>query len=155
LVRKLQAMRQAGALLQDIVLVPLTREDLEQLVADSLHSEPGHAGPLAALVHDKTTGNPFFAIQFISALFEEGLLTFDHVEGRWSWNLNRIHAKGYTDNVVDLMVRKLIRLVPETQNALKQLACLGNSAEFTMVRVVCQDSMEQMHAQLAEAVGAG
>ena len=83
----------------------------------------------------KTTGNPFFAIQFLSALFEEGLLTFDHVEGRWSWDLNRIHAKGYTDNVVDLMVRKLTRLVPETQNALQQLACLGNSAEFTMLRV--------------------
>ena len=106
-------------------------------------------------MHDKTTGNPFFAIQFLSALFEEGLLTFDHVEGRWSWDLHRIHAKGYTDNVVDLMVRKLTRLVPETQNALKQLACLGNSAEFTMLRAVYQDSMEHMHAQLAEAVGAG
>ena len=155
LVRKLHAMRQAGALLQDIVLAPLTREDLEQFIADALHCEPGHAGPLAALVHDKTTGNPFFAIQFLSALFEEGLLTFDHVEGRWSWDLHRIHAKGYTDNVVDLMVRKLTRLVPETQNALKQLACLGNSAEFTMLRVVYQDSMEHMQAQLAEAVGAG
>src|SRR5262245_57982607 len=155
LVRKLEAMRQAGALLQDIVLAPLTREDLKQLIADALHCEPDHAGPLAALVHDKTTGNPFFAIQFISALFEEGLLTFDHVERRWSWELNRIHAKGYTDNVVDLMVGKLTRLAPETQNALKQLACLGNSAEFSTVRVVYQDSMEHMHAQLVEAVGAG
>src|SRR5262249_15797402 len=155
LMRKLQAMHQAGALLQDIVLAPLTREDLEQLIADSLHCEPGHAGPVAELVHDKTTGNPFFAIQFLSALFEEGLVAFDHVEGRWSWDLNRIHAKGYANNVVDLMVRKLTRLLPETQNALKQLACLGNSAEFTMVRVVYQDPMEHMHAQLAEAVGAG
>ena len=155
LVRKLQAMRQAGALLQDIILAPLTREDLEQLVADSIHCETGHPRPLAKLVHDKTSGNPFFAIQFISALYEEGLLTFDHVERRWFCDLNRIHAKGYTDNVVDLMVRKLARLIPETQNALKQLACLGNSAEFTMLRAVNQDSMEQMHAQLAEAVGAG
>lgn len=155
LVRKLHAMRQAGAVLQDIVLAPLAREDLEQLIADSLHCEPRHAGPLAALVHDKTTGNPFFAIQFISALFDEGLLTFDHVEGRWSWDLHRIHAKGYTDNVVDLMVRKLTRLLPGTQNALQQLACLGNSAEFTMLRVVYQDSLEQLHAQLAEAVEAG
>jgi predicted ATPase/signal transduction histidine kinase len=155
LVRKLEAMRQAGALLQDIVLAPLTREDLEQLIADSLHCQPGEADPLAALVHNKTAGNPFFAIQFISALFEEGLLTFDHVERRWSWDLQRIHAKRYTENVVDLMVRKLTRLVPETQNALKQLACLGNSAEFTMVRLVHQESMEHMHAQIAEAVGAG
>jgi PAS domain S-box-containing protein len=155
LVHKLDAMREAGALLQDIVLAPLTHEDLDQLIADSLRCDPKHAGPLAELVHDKTSGNPFFAIQFLSALFEEGLITFDHVEGQWSWDLNRIHAKGYTDNVVDLMARKLTRLVPETQSALKQLACLGNSAEFTMLRLVYQDSMEEIHAQLAEAVGAG
>src|SRR5262249_29698685 len=138
LMRKLQAMRQAGAVLQDIVLAPLTREDLAQLIADALHCERRLAGPLAALVHDKTTGNPFLAIHFISSLFEEGLLTFDYVEGRWSWDLHRIHAKGYADNVVDLMVGKLTRLVPETQNALKQLACLGNSIEFKTVRVVYQ-----------------
>jgi predicted ATPase len=114
LVRKLQAMSQAGAVLQDIVLAALTREDLEQLIVDALHCEPGHVDPLAELVHEKTTGNPFFAIQFISALFEEGLLTFDHVEGRWSWDLHRIHAKGYTDNVVDLMVRKLQSVAPLT-----------------------------------------
>jgi predicted ATPase len=70
--------------LQDIVLAPLTREDLGQLLADSLYCEPEHATPLAQLVHEKTTGNPFFAIQFISALAEEGLLTFDHGDGRWS-----------------------------------------------------------------------
>ena len=48
----------------------------------------------------------------------------------WSWDLDRIHAKGYTDNVVDLMVGKLNRLPVETQSALKQLACLGISAEL-------------------------
>ena len=46
---------------------------------------------------------------------------------RWSWDLDRIHAKGYTDNVVDLMVGKLNRLPADTQKALQQLACLGNS----------------------------
>ena len=50
--------------MHDIVLAPLTRDDLEQLIADSLHCEPGHADPLAELVEEKTTGNPFFAIQF-------------------------------------------------------------------------------------------
>ena len=45
LVRKLQAMRQAGALLQDIVLAPLSREDLEQLIADSIHCETWAPSP--------------------------------------------------------------------------------------------------------------
>jgi predicted ATPase len=39
-------------------------------------------------------------------------------------------AKGYTDNVVDLMVGKLQRLSATTQNALNQLTCLGNVAEI-------------------------
>ncbi|WP_235210501.1 ATP-binding protein [Caballeronia sordidicola] len=155
LTRKLGSIRQAGAIVHDIVLAPLTRNDLEELLGDSLHCERGRAGTLAELVEEKTTGNPFFAIQFLSALFEEGLLVFDHAEGQWCWDLNRIHAKGYTDNVVDLMVGKLNRLPTETQQALQQLACLGNSADFVMLRTVYQDSIEEMHGQLWEAVRTG
>ena len=155
LTRKLQAIRQAGALVHDIVLAPLTRDDLESLIADSLHCERRSAGPLAELVEEKTVGNPFFVIQFISALFEEGLLIFDHGKAHWCWDLNRIHAKGYTDNVVDLMVGKLTRLPIETQNALQQLACLGNSADLAMLRMIYQDLSEEMHGQLWEAVRTG
>jgi predicted ATPase len=155
LMRKLQAIRLAGAIVHDIVLTPLTRDDLEELLRDSLHCERGRAGPLAELIEEMTSGNPFFAIQFISALFEEGLLVFDHIEGQWSWDLDRIHAKGYTDNVVDLMVGKLNRLPTGTQKALQQLACLGNSADFAMLRMVYQDLSEEMHEQLWEAVRTG
>src|SRR5580692_753842 len=76
LMRKLDAIRQAGASVQDIVLTPLTRDDLHQLLIDSLRCEPGSSSPLAALIHEKTTGNPFFAIQLIYTLPEHGLLSF-------------------------------------------------------------------------------
>ena len=126
-----------------------------QLLVDSLHCEPERADPLAALIHEKTSGNPFFAIQFISALADEGLLTFDYGEGRWIWDLLRIHAKGFTDNVVELMIGKLSRLPAETQNALQQFACLGNSAEFETLRMVYAGSVEVMHDDLWEAVRSG
>ncbi|UWZ85206.1 AAA family ATPase [Occallatibacter riparius] len=155
LIRKLEAMRRSGAILQDIVLAPLALEHLGQLIAESLGCDLEGASPLAQLIETKTGGNPFFAIQFFSALAEEGLLTFDYDDQRWSWDLNRIHAKGYTDNVVDLMVRKLIRLPAETQKALQQLACLGNSAEFAILRIVYHDSEEDLHGQLWEGVRQG
>jgi PAS domain S-box-containing protein len=155
LMRKLEAIRQAGATVHAIVLSSLARDDLERLIADSLHCEAARAKPLAELVHEKTDGNPFFAIQFLSSLAEEGLLTFDHANGRWSWDLNRIHAKGYTDNVVDLMVGKLNRLPLGTQRALQQLACMGNSADFELLATVYQDSNQDIHADLQEAVRAG
>jgi PAS domain S-box-containing protein len=152
LLRSLDAIRRAGASPQEIRLAPLDRDDLGRLVADTLGCEPDSAAALAQLVHEKTGGNPFFAIQFFAALAEEGLLRFDHDTARWRWELDRVHAKGYTDNVVDLMVGKLIRLPTETQAALQQLACLGNVAELTMLSIVLDKSNEEIHTDLWDAL---
>src|SRR5437016_4718361 len=100
LTRKLDAMRKAGSPVQEIVLAPLTRADVARLVMDSFHCESERATPLAELIREKTGGNPFFSIQFIFAITEEELVRFDYGQGRWVWDLNRIRAKGYTDNVV-------------------------------------------------------
>ncbi|HUB47730.1 MAG TPA: AAA family ATPase [Acetobacteraceae bacterium] len=152
LVRKLDAMRKAGALVQEISLAPLAEADLGRFIADTLSCTPGHAAPLAHLAQEKTGGNPFFAIQFISELAEEGLLRFDHGAARWCWDLDRIHAKGYTDNVVDLMVGKLSRLPTQTQTALQLLACLGNAAEAGTLCRIRGTSEQAVHADLWEAV---
>ena len=117
LMRTLEAIRKAGANVQEIVLAPFTRNDLSQLIADALHCKTERARPLAQLVHEKTRGNPFFAIHFVTTLAEEGLLMFNAGAAAWSWDLTRIRAKGYTDNVVDLLVGKLHRLPDTTQEA--------------------------------------
>jgi hypothetical protein len=54
--------RHAGAIVQEIILAPLTHDDLGQLIADSLHCKRHQVTPLAHLVHEKTAGNLFFAI---------------------------------------------------------------------------------------------
>ena len=155
LLRKLDAIRRGGATVQDIVLAPLSSDGLGHLIADTLHCKPERARPLAQLVQERTGGNPFFAIQFLHALADEALLIFDHAEARWSWDLERIHAKRYTDNVVDLMVGKLNRLPRETQASLRQLACVGSSAEFSVLRTVCEISQEDLDESLWEAVRTG
>jgi PAS domain S-box-containing protein len=152
LMRKLDAIRKAGAPVQEIILAPLTGEDLAQFITDALHCEPERATALAELIHEKTAGNPFFAIQFISALVEEGLLTFDYDDGRWSWDLNSIHAEGYTDNVVELMVGKLNRLPIETQKALQEFACLGNRVKTATLSIVHGTSEAAVHSDLWAAV---
>src|SRR6202163_2794054 len=136
LLRTLEAIRKAGARVRDIVLTPLELDDVGRVIADALHCEPVRARPLAQLVQEKTGGNPFFAIQFFTALAEEGLLAFDPVTRAWQWNMDRIRAKSYTDNVVDLMPGRLTRLPVQTQAALQQLACVGNVAEVTMLSIV-------------------
>ncbi|WP_245524959.1 MULTISPECIES: hypothetical protein [unclassified Bradyrhizobium] len=99
-------------------------------------------------MHANTDGNPFFAIQFLSSLVEEGLLAFDHGGARWSWDIDRIHAKGYTDKVVDLLVGTLTRLPTATQNALRQLACLGTIADSRALSIVLEMSEEKLDTVL-------
>jgi predicted ATPase/signal transduction histidine kinase len=155
LVQMLEEARQAGAAVQDMVLKPLSIVDIGQLLADSLQCEPEQAQPLAELIDEKTGGNPFFAIQFLTALAEEGYLVFEPNTGNWSWNLTRIRSKGFTDNVVDLMAEKLSRLPNRTQEALQQLACLGNSAAIPTLNIVRGDSEPELHTAIWDAVRAG
>jgi predicted ATPase/signal transduction histidine kinase len=153
LMRRLDAIRDAGGKVSEITLAPLGREHVGQLVADALRCDLERSTPLTQLVHEKTDGNPFFAVQFISALTAEGMLTFDHDTARWSWDIDRIHAKGYTDNVAELMIGKLNRVPVETQKALQHLACLGNAAEVTTLSTVLASSVEEeVHEALWPAV---
>jgi len=124
------------------------------LISEALHCEGERAAPLAQLVHEKTGGNPFFANRFIASLAEEAMLTFDHDAARWSWDLARIRAKGYTENLVDLMVGKLTRLSAATQKAVQHLACLGNGAAVATLSLVCGTTQMEIHSLLDEAVRA-
>jgi PAS domain S-box-containing protein len=153
--RRLDTIRAAGCKVAEISLAPLNPEHLRSLVADALHCGPERATPLAQLVHDKTGGNPFFAIQFLSSLAEEGLITFDHEAARWSWDLGRIHAKGYTENVVDLMVGKLARLPYETSQMLQQFAGLGNVADYDLLSRVLDIPEYRVHEALWPAFSHG
>jgi predicted ATPase/signal transduction histidine kinase/ActR/RegA family two-component response regulator len=154
LMRTLAPIRRV-ALVREIVLVPLSLEDVTQFVADTLHCQQRHAEPLAELVYEKTLGNPFFAIQFLTGLAEEGLLTFDPATASWVWDLARIRSKRYTDNVADFMIEKLKRLSEATQEWLKQLACLGNTAAMATLTRVYEVSEESIQAALLEAVRTG
>jgi AAA ATPase-like protein/protein kinase-like protein len=63
LVRTLEGLHASGARIQNIILQPLTQNDVACLVSESLRCELERVRSLAALVFEKTGGNPFFMIQ--------------------------------------------------------------------------------------------
>ncbi|WP_224361616.1 trifunctional serine/threonine-protein kinase/ATP-binding protein/sensor histidine kinase [Hyalangium versicolor] len=133
LVSVLEEVRKAGARITDIRLEPLSLEQVEELVADTL---PG-AGeqlvmPLSKLVHEKTGGNPFFLLQFMETLNQDGLLVRTP-GGGWRWSPEEVKTRGYSDNVVDFMVGKLRQLPAPTQQLLRLAACVGNSFALPML----------------------
>ena len=85
-------------------------------------------------------------------MVEEGLVSFEHGDALWRWDLDAIHSRGYTDNVVDLMVAKLKRLSATTQKALQQFACIGNSAESAVLSAVLETPEQGTETALWEAL---
>jgi len=155
LLQTMDEVRAAGVAVREIAVAPLARPDMVTFVRDALHCSRVIAEPLANLVHDKTGGNPFFAIQFLTALDEDGLLEFDPVTSGWRWDVERIAAQSFTRNVVEFLVAKIGRLSEHAQAALELSACLGGTFALAPLAAVCARSEEDTNRALDEAVREG
>ncbi|XYH97349.1 AAA family ATPase [Sorangium sp. So ce1128] len=151
-VRAIEELKRAGLVVRDLVLAPLARPHLLEMLSDSLQRDD--CGPLVDAVQKKTGGNPFFVKQFVRSLHDDGVLTFAAGSG-WRWDLARIDALAYTDNVVDLMVRTIARLPPEAVEVLKLAAAIGNRFELDVLATVSECSPEEAYGRLDPAVAEG
>jgi predicted ATPase len=148
-------LSEAGAQLYHITLPPLGLEDLTHLVRDSLRCDLTNARPLAELLQRKTDGNPFFVMQFLKTLHQEGCITFDDDRRHWTYNMDMIATAAITDNVVDLMSRKIQRLTPRTQRAVTLAACVGNHFDLHTLAIVSEQTPEATAVDLQQAVDEG
>ncbi|MBD2465518.1 AAA family ATPase [Oscillatoria sp. FACHB-1407] len=151
----LERLRQQEAILQEIVLAPLTLEPLTQLVAETLHQEMKAVLPLAELVLRKTEGNPFFVGEFLRSLYSENLLSFHAEHLSWQWNIDQIQALNITDNVVELLLIKLKKLPEITQQFLRLAACIGAEFDLETLAIVCDQSPTIVFQSLLTAVQLG
>lgn len=155
LTQVVDAMRAGQVRVHDLLLAPLGVDDVGRLVRDAMHGNKQGTEAVARVMFDKTGGNPFFAVQFLQALADEGFLTFDKARREWACNADRIAHRSFPDSVVDLMVDKLGRLPDATRSVLVDSACLGASVSSAVLARVSGQSSEAIDAALAEAVAQG
>ncbi|MCU0541229.1 MAG: AAA family ATPase [Oscillatoriaceae cyanobacterium Prado104] len=148
-------MVKTGTTVNTITLQPLKLADLNQLVADTLSCARSLAQPLTDLVYQKTKGNPFFATQFLKALYEEGEIRFDGKIRHWQCDIARIKALALTDDVVEFMALQLQKLPDETQNTIKLAACIGAQFDLNTLAIVSEQSSVDAATALWKALQEG
>ncbi|MEH1939785.1 MAG: AAA family ATPase [Nostoc sp.] len=151
----LERLRKQGAVLQEIILTPLTLKPLNQLIAETLHRNADIVRPLAELVLRKTEGNPFFVNEFLKMLYSENLLSFDTQHLSWQWNIAQIQAQDITDNVVELMLHKLKKLPEITQQILRLSACIGAEFNLDTLSIICEKTAKTVFLELVAAIQSG
>ncbi|WP_181919572.1 diguanylate cyclase [Alkalilimnicola ehrlichii] len=138
-----------------VTVEPLSTPALCQLLGHTLRAAPADVEPLAQLVKRKTEGNPFFVEEFLRSLHADGLIAFDLERGCWHWNLERINAQRMTDNVVDLMARKLEVLAEETRQVLEVAACAGGRFSLRELSIMLGEAPVGVAVKLQQAVAEG
>lgn len=126
----------SGSTLEKISLSNLNREDVNQLVSDSLHVSPRLTRSLSAVIHRKCLGNPFFLRQTIELLVRKDLLYFSMTERRWKWDLDKISDLEINDDVVLLLMCEMTKLPDDLLLGLKATSCVGANVPNSIVDIL-------------------
>jgi PAS domain S-box-containing protein len=148
---------------ETITLTPLSWEDVHSLITDTLSCQREVAQPLTELVYQKANGNPFFTTQFLKALHEDGIITFnsqlDSPRRGWSFDLAQGRSisllEGTANDVVDFMAVQLQKLPIQTQTILKLAACIGNQFDLATLAIVSEQLEVEIATDLWQALQEG
>ncbi|MBT9310651.1 trifunctional serine/threonine-protein kinase/ATP-binding protein/sensor histidine kinase [Leptothoe kymatousa] len=131
---------------QKILLPPLDVDQVGQLISDSFRCDDAAAQSLAKLIHQKTSGYPFFVNQLLRTLHQDQLITLGTASMgsgsevlQWRWDLDQIRTYNSTENVAQLVLQSLGQLSELTQTILSWAACWGTQFELaTLARLMAQ-----------------
>jgi predicted ATPase len=115
----------------------LDTDQVNDLLDDLLTSHSGATHELAECIHNKTLGNIFFVIQFLTFLQESELLTFNFGAMRWVYEEEKIKREtAATENVAGLICSKKKAFPVSIGRVLPIMVCLGSSLSSHHFHVV-------------------
>jgi len=148
----MESLEKEGVSYTDFKVTPLNEKSIVSIISDTLKSGSEEVTKLAGIINNKTNGNPFFVNEFFKNLYEEELITFK--EG-WKWDLGKIQSAGITNNVVELMTKKVTKLDKKALDILKIAACIGGAFNLKTLAVINEKTRDQVFSDLLEAFNEG
>jgi len=137
-----------------INLLPLDSIAIGQFIAASLSLKQEKIQALVDVVIEKTAGNPFFIKEFIKSLHEQGILT-KNKKNLWHWDEQLTHTLEATDNVIELMARRLTHVSKTGQNILHHAACIGGVISLGLLSGVVGLASKEIERELQPLIAGG
>ncbi|MFD1952123.1 AAA family ATPase [Sphingomonas arantia] len=141
--------------LTELTIAPLGVEDVARLTGRVLGRIGNDADAFVAMLHERTTGNPFFVRQWLRALVDEGMLTYAPAQDHWIWNPARVAGHGQPEDVVALMIRRLQRLPAATRDLVGRAALIGGRIDDALLSRLMDADPDALHRHAAAAAEAG
>ena len=137
-------------LLERVLIRRLDEGGTQALIAATM-GESEISGEFTSLVHGRTEGNPFFVQQVLRVLIERGDVF--RKDGRW--DRKSIAEIEVPESVRSVIGQRLTRLVPETQELLREASVLGQTFNFDELLALSEVDERGLEVALDEARTAG
>ncbi|MGH7528561.1 MAG: AAA family ATPase [Gemmatimonadales bacterium] len=135
-------------LVRRLKLQPLSLPDVELLVGSILELAPQERHHLASRLHDQGGGNPFYIVELVSALADEGTLA---PTDRGAWRLTTRESRlPLPSSVRDVIARRLSRLTPAGRTVLEAAGVLALPFDRELLAEVTEQSPVAVDAGLEE-----
>ena len=142
-----------GIHVTNVSLRGISVDSLNEMISESLCLPRRLTRSLAEITHQKTSGYPLFATEFLKALVNDKMLNHSLLDG-WEWDVDTIDLKSISDNVAELFTHKLRRLPVDVMMGLSVLSCFGCQVEKHTLNFV-QTYDGKCSADIMEAVRVG
>ncbi len=155
LIMTIKSLKKMAIPIKEIILQPLQKKDINQLLIDTFYCLSEQAEELGKLIQEKTEGNPFFINELIKDIHQNNLIYFDSEVRHWQWQIEEIKHIKISENVVELLIKKLLNLPKTTQHFLSLAACIGAEFDLTTLAIISQQQSALLFDELKLAIKLG
>jgi predicted ATPase len=151
--RCIKELVQAGQIkITTVSIQNLEEAGVNEMLTDMLGAtDPSETKPLTTILYKQTEGKIFFILEMLRELQAKGLLLYDDIAQRWTYNVTKIQLVYHT--LPELVKAKVEELSPpEAAETIKIAACLGAKIDETCLRHVVQIPITP-HLKAAAAKG--
>ncbi|KAH0558987.1 hypothetical protein GP486_004400, partial [Trichoglossum hirsutum] len=127
------------ATITKIKLSPLNEENIVDYVAATLYRPREYGIPLAAVLQEKTQGNPFYMREMLDTCHRKSALWYDWKSSSWVYDIDRVFKEFETPNYAevlntDFITKRLQELPSSATSILAWSSLLGTSFSFSLVQ---------------------
>jgi predicted ATPase len=151
----LATLGRAANATESFELEPLEKDDITELVADTLGASIEDSAPLAGRIHAVAAGNPLFVREFLMALWERGFFIWDEARSSWSWDVDALARHLIPDKLADLLTLRLRGLSDDCLDFLDTASCVGGEFDLQTIAKVHELPQRRVAVGLLPAVQGG
>jgi signal transduction histidine kinase/tRNA A-37 threonylcarbamoyl transferase component Bud32 len=125
---------------------------LNKFVAELLLEEESGVLELSKFVMNKSQGNPFFSLEVIRQLVDEGALTYHEAQKHWQPDWEKVKSIAISPTIVDIVLRRVDALDHESLELLSYAAVMGREFEVSLLFAMSGLTQERIIAIIDDAI---